>query len=255
VGVAAVFGTTIASAAKPPKFAPLVPTKPGSGKGLTIGYISLGESIAYIHTVTKGIQDNAKIAGAKLIVCDSKLDAALALQCAQNFKTEQVDGILNFQVHEDAAAKICAAGPKVPVIAIDIPQKPCQVSFLGVSNFGTGFVVGKGGAEKFKKVAGCKYDALFQLGETASGSVIIARRNGMLQGFESICGKSHDKRQLLGENTPAKAQALTTDALTAVPSPKKVIILSARSPRSSPPGAATRCTSSASASTSARSAR
>src|SRR5438093_11823943 len=58
------------AAPKPPVFAPLVPTKPGSGKGLTIGYISLGESIAYIHTVTKGIQKNAKIAGAKVIVCD-----------------------------------------------------------------------------------------------------------------------------------------------------------------------------------------
>ena len=53
------------AAIEAPVFAPLVPTEPGSGEGLTIGYISLGESIAYIHTVTKGIEENAKIAGAK----------------------------------------------------------------------------------------------------------------------------------------------------------------------------------------------
>src|SRR6516164_6235443 len=108
-----------ASSIEAPVFAPLVPTEPGSGDGLTIGYISLGESIAYIHTVTKGIEENAKNAGAKVIVCDSKLDAATALQCAQNFKTQHVDGILNFQVHEDVVPKVCAAGPDVPVIAID----------------------------------------------------------------------------------------------------------------------------------------
>src|SRR5262249_12706275 len=167
---------TAAAAPKPPVFAPLVPTRPGSGKGLTIGYISLGESIAYIHTVTKGIQQNAKIAGAKVIVCDSKLDAATALQCAQNFKTQHVDGILNFQVHEDAAPKICAAGPKVPVIAIDINQKPCMISFLGVSNLGAGLITGAGGGKAYKASNGCKYDAMFIVGETASGSLIIHPR-------------------------------------------------------------------------------
>ena len=44
-----------AAAIEAPVFAPLMPTEPGSGEGLTIGYISLGESIAYIHTVTQGI--------------------------------------------------------------------------------------------------------------------------------------------------------------------------------------------------------
>lgn len=226
-GVIAVLGTSMAAAAPPPtKYAPLLPTKPGSGKGLKIGYISLGESIAYIHVVTKGIQKNAKIAGAQLIVCDSKLDAALALQCARNLKTQGVQGILNFQVHEDAAAKICAAGPKVPVIAIDIPQKPCQVSFLGVSNFGTGFIVGQGGGKAFKQEFGCKYDAMFIIGESASGSVIIQRRNGMRAGFESVCGPAQNLRYLIGENSAAKAEQLTTDALTTVPAPKKVIMLS-----------------------------
>jgi ribose transport system substrate-binding protein len=215
-----------AAAPKPPVFAPLVPTQPGSGKGLTIGYISLGESIAYIHTVTKGIQKNAAIAGAKVIVCDSKLDAATALQCAQNFKTQHVDGILNFQVHEDAAPKICAAGPKVPVIAIDINQKPCMISFLGVSNVGAGLITGTGGGKAYKVTNGCKYDAMFIVGETASGSVIIQRRNAMKEGFASVCGPVHDVRLLLGTNTPADAQRLVTDALTAVPSPKKIIVLS-----------------------------
>jgi ribose transport system substrate-binding protein len=226
VGLAAALGVSVAAATtasqerRPPVFAPLTPTKPGSGKGLKLGYISLGESIAYIRTVTKGLQANAKIAGAQLVVCDSKLDAAAALDCAKTFKTEGVQGILNFQVHEDAAAKICAAGPSVPVIAIDIPQKPCQISFLGVSNFGAGIITGQGGAALYKRKFGCKYDAMFIIGETASGSIIRERRAGMMQGWESVCGKIHDLKLLQGTNTPADAQRLTTDALTAVPGGK-----------------------------------
>ncbi len=232
VVLAAALGATVAAARtashtrKPPVFAPLSPTKPGSGTGLKIGYISLGESIAYIRTVTKGLQANAKTAGAQLVVCDSKLDAAAALECAKTFKTEGVQGILNFQVHEDAAPKICAAGPNVPVIAIDVAQKPCMISFLGVSNFGAGVITGQGGASLFKRKFGCSYDAMFIVGETASGAVIRERRAGMMQGWENVCGKIHGLKLLEGTNTPADAQRLTTDALTAVPSPKKVAMMS-----------------------------
>jgi ribose transport system substrate-binding protein len=223
---AASASTSRAAATKPPAFAPLLPTKPGSGKGLTIGYISLDESIPYIHTVTKGLQANAKIAGAKLIVCDSKTDAAAALTCAQTFKTQNVDGILNFQVHADASAKICAAGPAVPTIAIDIEQKPCMKSFLGVSNFGAGYITGTGGGKAYKARFGCTYDALFLVSQPSAGSVIAQRRAGMVQGWQSVCGKIHNLKELGGDGTAQQAQTLVTDALTAVPSPQKVVVLS-----------------------------
>jgi len=223
---AGVFKAAHAAVTRPPVFAPLLPTKPGSGKGLTIGYISLDESIPYIHTVTKGLQANAKIAGAKLIVCDSKTDAATALTCAQTFKTRHVDGILNFQVHADAAAKICAAGPAVPVIAIDIEQKPCMKSFLGVSNFGAGYITGSGGGKAYKSKFNCKYDTLFLISQPSAGSVIAQRRAGMVQGWQSVCGKIHNLRELDGDGTAQQAQTLVTDSLTAVPSPKKVVVLS-----------------------------
>ena len=112
------------------------------------------------------------------------------------------------------------------MIAIDINQKPCMISFLGVSNVGAGLITGKGGGEAYKATNGCDYDEMFLLGETASGSVIVERRDAIQAGFASVCGDPHDVRLLLGTNTPADAQRLVTDALTAVPSPKKVIVLS-----------------------------
>ena len=115
---------------------------PGSGKGLKIGYISLGESVPFVVLVSNSIKKQAKIAGAQLVFCDSALDAAKALDCAKTFKTQGVQGYLNFDVFQNASASICKAGPQVPVIAIDIHQKPCETVFYGANNFQAGHLSG-----------------------------------------------------------------------------------------------------------------
>ena len=107
---------------------------PGSGKGLKIGYISLGESVPFVVLVSNSIKKQAKIAGAQLVFCDSALDAAKALNCVKSFKTQGVQGYLNFDLFANASAQICKAGPQVPVISIDIHQKPCEKAFMGANN-------------------------------------------------------------------------------------------------------------------------
>ena len=116
---------------------------PGSGKGLKLGYISLGESVPFVRLVSNGIKEQAKKAGAQLVFCDSALDAAKALDCAKTFKTQGVQGYLNFDVFQNASASICKAGPQVPVIAIDIHQKPCEKAFMGANNLYAGYISGK----------------------------------------------------------------------------------------------------------------
>ena len=73
------------------------PAKAGSGKGITIGMIGLDDAIGFGKDVHDSIAREAKKAGAKLIFCDSKLDAAKALNCAKTFKLKKVQGYLNFQ--------------------------------------------------------------------------------------------------------------------------------------------------------------
>jgi ribose transport system substrate-binding protein len=92
--------------------------------------------------ISLGIEAQAKRSGAKLSFCDSAGSDAKALSCAQSFATEGVQGIINFQHDSAAAPSICKAGPKVPVIAVDISQKPCQSSFMGVDNAYGGYIAG-----------------------------------------------------------------------------------------------------------------
>ena len=117
--------------------------EPGSGEGITIGYATSLETVPVVHVISEGIKEQAEKAGVELIFCDTGGDVTKALDCANTFKTRGVQGVLQFQHVTEASPSICAAGPQgVPVFAIDIPQPPCQTSFMGVDNAYGGYVAG-----------------------------------------------------------------------------------------------------------------
>src|SRR5205085_977375 len=157
-------------------------------------------------------------AGVELIFCDSQLDAAKALDCARNFKTQEVDGILNFQLDAAAAPQICAAGPDVPVIAIDIHQDPCETSFMGANNEQAGITNGEGLGNFFKEKFDCEYDAFVSLEVPAAGEVTKIRSDSAIKGFENICGPiPEDKmRHVAAEGTTDNGRQVFADTLTAL---------------------------------------
>jgi len=152
-----------------------------------IGYISLGETVPFVGLVTEGIRQAAAENGVELAFCDSQLDAQKALDCARQFKTQQVDGIINFQVDESASPRICAAGPDVPVVAIDIFQKPCEDVFYGADNANAGTFAGEALGEYAKNEFDCDVDALLVLEQGAAGKVVEDRLGGMVDGVKASC--------------------------------------------------------------------
>lgn len=199
---------------------------PGSGEGVKIGYISLGDQVPFVKLVSDDIRKQAKTAGAKLVFCDSQLDAAKALDCAKNFKTQNVDVIINFQVDEKSAPRICAAGPDVPTIAIDINQKPCQVTFMGANNKFAGEIAGKAMGEYAKKNFDCGYDAVVSMQQPAAGVVNTDRSGGMLDAFEAICGKAKNLKIVDGGGTIEGGQKKFADVLTSLPGKHRIIVMS-----------------------------
>lgn len=198
----------------------------GSGDGLKVGYISLGDQVPFVKLVSDNIKAEAKAAGAKLVFCDSQLDAAKALDCAKNFKTQGVDAIINFQVDEKSSPRVCAAGPDVPTIAIDINQKPCQVAFVGANNQRAGEIAGTAMGEYFKENFDCEHDAVVSMQQPAAGIVNEQRSGGALQGFEAICGKPKNLKVVDGGGTIEGGQKKFADVLTSLPGQDKIVVLS-----------------------------
>ncbi len=200
----------------------------GGETKLKIGYISLGDQVPFVKLVSENIKSEAAAAGVELLFCDSQLDAAKALACAQNFKTQGVDGIINFQVDEKAAESICAAGPDVPVVAVDIHQRPCEKVFVGADNHTAGFIAGEALGKYFKDKFDCAYDAFVSMEQPAAGQVNLDRTGGAIEGFESICGKLDEAkhRSVDGGGTIDGGKTTFGDTLTALTGASRIAVVS-----------------------------
>src|SRR3954470_7630811 len=140
-----------------------------------IGYINLSDQLPFVVLVRKSIERAAAKNGAKLVECDSNLDAQKAINCAAQLKTQGVKGILNFQLDATAAPRVCAAGPKVPVVSIDIHQQPCETVFYGADNFNAGKLADSALGGFAKSKWGCKIDGLLSVNAPTAGKVVVLR--------------------------------------------------------------------------------
>jgi ribose transport system substrate-binding protein len=197
----------------------------GSGKGLKLGFIALGDQVPFSKLVTDSMKKNAREAGATLVVCDSRLDGQQALDCAKNFKTQGVQAYLNFQVDQKLAGAICKAGPTGPVIAVDIVQKPCETSFMGAANEYAGFLGGQAVGKFAKEKWNCDYDAYVSLESTASPDASAQRMGGYRKGFQSVCPGSLKHEKVLDADRTDAARTKMTDTLTALPGQHKIIVV------------------------------
>lgn len=232
-GGGATSGSTAAKAASvapptpPSGVTKFVQATPGSGKGLKIGFTQLTLAVGFPQAVQKSVEEQVKIAGAQLVTCDSQADAAKALDCAKQFKLQGANGLITFQADTKAAPRICAAGPQVPVMAVDIVQDPCQTAFVGAANQYAGELVGYNVGKYFADKENCKYDAFVSLESVAVGQVNELRMGGIRKGFESVCGPIKNLRKIDtgpgGLSDPA--QTKMTDTLTALPGAKKIIVV------------------------------
>ena len=190
-----------------------------------IGYISLGDSVPFVKLVSDGIKEAATAAGQDLLFCDSEIDAAKALACAQNLKVQGAQGVLNFQVFQDSSPEVCAAYGSVPTIAIDIIQPPCQIAFMGANNHEAGRL---GGAElgKYAKANwDCDITAYVSLESTAAGAANTDRMGGWRDGFKESCPIPKDKEHILdGADRTDPALEMMTNLLGALPGKKIVVV-------------------------------
>jgi ribose transport system substrate-binding protein len=201
---------------------PAKPAKPAVAK-LKIGYINLSNQLPFVVLVRKSIERAAKANGVQLVQCDSNLDAQKAINCAAQLKTQGVKGIINFQLDATAAPRVCAAGPKVPVVAIDIHQKPCETVFYGADNFQAGHLSGAELGKYAKTKWACKADALLSVNVPTAGKVVVDRENGWIAGVKAGCPSIQVIKVTTKGTTDSTIQPFT-DALTRLPGKHRLLV-------------------------------
>jgi ribose transport system substrate-binding protein len=195
-------------------------------KQIVIGYIDHIDSIPFVRLVRQSIQTEGAKDGAKVLVCYPNGDAQKAVNCASQFKAQGVNGIINFQPVEAAGPRVCAAGPKVPVVAIDIHQRPCETVFFGANNTAAGMLAGKALGQFVKTKFNCKIDALVSMEAPAVGIVNTQRALGMLHGYETVCPKPPSYTRVDGKGTTDTSIQPATDTLTRLTGKHKILVVS-----------------------------
>ena len=219
--------TSTAPSAEPATAAPAseAPASEAPAAAFKIGYISLGDSVPFVKLVSDGIKKAATDAGQTLLFCDSEIDAAKALACAQNLKVQGAQGVLNFQVDQASSPEVCAGYGDLPTIAIDIVQPPCQIAFMGANNHEAGRL---GGAEMGKYAKdnwNCDFTAYVSLESTAAGDANKQRMGGWRDGFKESCPIPADKERILdGADRTDPALTKVTDLLGALPGDKIIVV-------------------------------
>jgi len=193
---------------------------------VTIGYMDEIEGVPFVQIVKNSVLAAAKKAGVKVAVCSPNGDAQAAVNCAAQFKAQGVKGILNFQANAAAAPRVCAAGPKVPVIAFDIHQKPCETIFYGANNSLAGKLSGVALGKFAKAKFNCKVDAFVSMEAPAVGIVNFQRANGMLNGYKSVCGTPPNIIHVDGKGSTDASIQPATDTLTRLTGKHKILVVS-----------------------------
>jgi ribose transport system substrate-binding protein len=198
---------------------------PAAGGKFKIGYISLGDSVPFVKLVSDSIKRAATEAGQELVFCDSEIDTAKALACAQNLKVQGVQGVLNFQVDQKASPEICTAYGSLPTIAIDIVQDPCQIAFMGANNREAGRMGGRAMGKYAKDTWNCDFTAYVSLESTAAGAANADRMGGYREGFKEFCEIPSAKERVLdGADRTDPALEKVSDLLGALQGDKIVVV-------------------------------
>ncbi len=196
-------------------------------KKYKIGFANLTEDIPFAVRVREGIEKAAKANNVELVIADNKLDGATALANADNFITQGVDGVIEFQTDENFGKSIMTKmqAKKIPVIAIDIPMP--GATFFGVNNKVAGEMAGKGLGQWIKKNWDGKIDALVMMELPQSGPIPAARLKGQRDGLESVIGKIPESKvkHLDSKNTLEEARKLMSDTLTTLPNAKHIAVV------------------------------
>ncbi|MFC5401206.1 sugar ABC transporter substrate-binding protein [Cohnella soli] len=196
-------------------------------KTYKIGFANLTEDVAFPVDVRKGIERVAKEKGVKLVLADNKLDGATALSNAENFITQQVDGVIEFQIDEKFGNVIMDKfrAANIPVIAIDIPMP--GATFFGADNYKAGSLTGEALGNAIKDKFGGSIDKFIMLELPQSGPIPAARMQGARDGVEKIIGKIPEEKvlHLDSKNTLEEARRVMNDVLQTIPKGQKMGIV------------------------------
>src|SRR5579859_544377 len=187
-----------------------------------IGFANLASGIDFTTAVEASMKSAAQKAGnIDLVIANNNLDGATALNNAENFVAQNVDGVVEFQTDEkfgNVIMNLFQSQPvNIPVIAIDIPMP--GATFFGANNYKAGLMAGNAAGDYANTNWGGKVDYVLSLDLPQSGAIPAARMQGQLDGIQSKLKTpvvADHVIHLDSKNTQNEAFKVVSDALSKI---------------------------------------
>lgn len=194
-----------------------------------IGFANLTTGVDFITAVEAGMKSAAEAAGnIELVIANNNLDGATALNNAENFVAQGVDGVVEFQTDEKFGNVIMNlfqnTEPPIPVIAIDIPMP--GATFFGADNYKAGRMAGEAGGDYAVAHWGGKVDYILDLELPQSGPIPAARMQGQVEGIQAKLSTPVPEDHIIhldSKNTQDEAFKVVSDALSKIPADANII--------------------------------
>lgn len=202
--------------------------KNGDGK-IKLGFANLTDSGDYMVWVKKGMEKAAADANVEIICVDNAGDGATAVKNIDTLINAGVDAVIEYM--NDSAVntqiKDMLDEKGIPCVAIDIPVENAKgaAAYAGGDNYKAGFITGENLGQKAIDEWDGQVDLFLSVGTLSTGETNELRMGGILDGIKSKIDLSDDKVVILdGKDSTSESQKVVTDALTANPDAKHILI-------------------------------
>jgi ribose transport system substrate-binding protein len=150
---------------------------------LRFGFAVQSAEMPYSEAVAQSVSAAAAASGVELIMLDNKYDPAVAVHNAEEFVTQRVDLVLEFQVEEAAAPRVAHIFKKadIPLVAIDVPHP--NATYFGVDNFEVGYEAASVLAQYAQRRWKSNVDRVVGVGFSEAGSFVQNRITGAFDGI------------------------------------------------------------------------
>ncbi len=162
-----------------------------------IGFANQSERLPFAVEVRHGLERAAQESGnVDLVLADNRLKPYAALKVAENFLTQDLDLVIEYQIDEQMGNRIMSlyqdAG--IPVISVDIPMT--GATYFGVDNYRAGKMAGEALGEWVRDQWRGEYDLVITLEEPRAGALPGTRILSQLEGFQAVVGVAPDEKRL-----------------------------------------------------------
>jgi len=161
----------------------VVPCRP---REFRIGYAAMTGNSLFSREISESLRLAVTRNGFELIELDNQLSARVAIRNSERLVSDGVDLAIEFQVHQEAAAKIASnfATAGIPMVAIHTPH-PGAV-FFGGNNYLAGRIAGRALARWATHAWDGKVDSVLLLCHKTAGPVTQSRLTGTAVGISEI---------------------------------------------------------------------